>query len=197
MWPCKSLLGMLSTLSFINHTWMQDSSGRNMILKRRVLMFTACFFLRRGTWQQSCFIDNQLYPLVNHLWRLTHDSLIVLVPFPHSYPTLAMATLHLHKPWRPPGLVKLSFLWAWDGSLPTSKHQTHENRYISTGALVQRGSKNTNHFWFYSVVAVELQDVLKDKNTLRYRAPEAWDCLNAYFVKVEPSISEADGNCGG
>ena len=107
-------------------------------------------------------LDNNLVSLkTNYILLLTIyedyliDSLVVLVPFPLSYLTLAMATLHLHKPWRPPGLVKLSLLLAWDGSSPTTKHQTHENRNISTRALVQMGSKNTNHFWFYSVVVVE------------------------------------------
>jgi len=37
------------------------------------------------------------------------------------------------------------------------------------------------------------------ENSTRYKEPEGrdWDCLDAYFVKEELSISEADGNCGG
>ena len=129
-------------------------------------------------------LDNNLVSLISHcilIWTFYEgwimDSLVVvvlvvLVPFLLWYLTLAMATLHFLKPCKTPGLVKLSLLWDWDGKLPKSKHRTHKNRKTSTWALVQRRSKNTNHF-------------------------RGLACLNAYFVKEEPSILEADGNCGG
>lgn len=44
-----------------------------------------------------------------------------LLPFPLWNLSLNMATLHVLNPWRAWGIVKLSLLWAWDGSC---KYQT-------------------------------------------------------------------------
>ena len=113
-----------------------------------------------STWHST----TRLVSLISHcilIWTFYEgwlmDSLVVvvlavLVPFLLWYLTLAMATIHLLKPCRTPSLVKLSLLWDWDGRLPKSKHHTHKNRKTSTWALVQWRSKNTNHFWFYSVL---------------------------------------------
>jgi hypothetical protein len=86
-----------TTFNFMNNAWMQGSFGRNLIINHDVHRF----FLWRGTWQQSCFIDKPLYPLINLSWRLIHwlvscicPSCISTIPifishFSHGHFTLA------------------------------------------------------------------------------------------------------------
>jgi hypothetical protein len=136
MWPFRSLHGMLSGLWQLpylhnpDHQYCarQASALRTMNGSKTHL---------GGTWfsikKSQCSppipsidvaLDNNLISLKSHcdlLWTfyegLLIDSLVVfvlvvLVPFPLSYLTLAMATLHLLKPWRVLGLVKLLVRWA-------------------------------------------------------------------------------------
>ena len=61
-----------TSFGFTNNAWMQDSSGRNLHSQSEISMFTTYFFLRRGIWQQFCFVEKPLHHLINLLWRLTH-----------------------------------------------------------------------------------------------------------------------------